>query len=148
MTLELSKALASACFTVIGSVIIFVLGQFCLKLVIEPIIDLRREIGSVANALVYYANIYVNPGGASKEVSDGASMDLRKHAASLREKSYAIILPNLWVRIGLIPPVASLSKAATCLIALSNFVYCNPDPATIIKTREDAEKALGIESVV
>lgn len=50
----------TAFLTVVFSVVVFVLGQLCLKLVIGPINDLRKTIGAISHALIKHGAVIGN----------------------------------------------------------------------------------------
>ena len=114
--------LITAVLTIIGSVIVYVVGQFVIKLIIDPYQDYRATVGEVAHALVYYDNVSER---SRRELQDEAAKALRDKAALLRSKAYCIhyyswiarILPNR------IPTFASVIAASNALIALSNSVH-------------------------
>jgi len=47
--------------TIFAGVVTYVLGQIVLKLVIEPVQDLRRTIGAISLTLIERANVTQNP---------------------------------------------------------------------------------------
>ena len=53
---------ATVFLTVLAGVITYVLGQLILRLVIEPVQDLRRTIGGISHALIERTNVIQNPG--------------------------------------------------------------------------------------
>ena len=112
----------TAVLTIIGSVIVYVVGQFVSKLIIDPYQDYRKTVGEVAHALVYYDNVSER---SRRELQDEAAKALRDKAALLRSKAYGVhfyswiarILPNR------IPTFAAVMAASNALIALSNSVH-------------------------
>ncbi len=48
-------------WTVFSGTVIYVLGQLALKLVIEPIHDLKKTIGVISYSLIERANVIYNP---------------------------------------------------------------------------------------
>jgi hypothetical protein len=52
--------------TVLSGVLFFVLGQLALKLVIEPLNDMRKTIGLISHALIEHAGLIHNPGVAQE----------------------------------------------------------------------------------
>lgn len=47
--------------TVVSGTLVFVVGQIILKFIIEPIHKQKEIIGEIADALIYYANLYTHP---------------------------------------------------------------------------------------
>lgn len=48
-------------FTVLSGVSIFVIGQLIVKLVLDPVHDLKKIIGQISHTLIERANIIANP---------------------------------------------------------------------------------------
>ena len=71
-------------FTVLSGVITYVLGQLVLRLVIEPVQELRRTIGVISHTLIERANVIQNPGVPTNEVMDETSRELRKLSSQLQ----------------------------------------------------------------
>jgi hypothetical protein len=64
--------------TVFSGVLTYTLGALILKLVIEPVQDLKKTIGVISHSLIERANVYSNPGIGTKDVADETSRELRK----------------------------------------------------------------------
>ncbi len=54
----------TASITILGGFIVFVLGQIVVKFFIEPIHEQSKTIGEIAYSLIFYANLYSNPGNS------------------------------------------------------------------------------------
>ena len=106
-----------------SGVLIFVLGQFILKILIEPIQELKKEIAAVLSSLVYYADIYSNPGTGTEEKLHEASYALRKHACELASKTAIIPFYDLLYSLRILPDKKQVFDAKSRLIGLSNSVY-------------------------
>ena len=114
---------------IVSAVSIFVVGQFILKSIIEPIQELKKEIAVILGDLIFYANIYSNPGTAEKEVIDKASNVLRKYSSELIAKSSIIPFYNLWYYLRLVPSYKDIENVSSNLIGLSNSLYSSPSKA-------------------
>lgn len=106
--------------TIISSVMIFVLGQIGLKLIIEPIQKLKKEISEVLNATVFYADRISNPNSNSQDVVDEVSKILRKHASNLEAKSSIIPFYRIFEIFRVLPTKQNISEAKSHLVGLSN----------------------------
>jgi len=106
--------------TIISAVIIFILGQMSLKLIIEPIQELKKEIAEVLNAMVFYADRTSNPNTNSQEVIDEVGKILRKHASNLEAKSSIIPFYKIFEILRVLPSKDNISKAKSFVIGLSN----------------------------
>lgn len=110
-------------FTVISGVLTYVLGQLVLKLVLEPVQELRKTIGQVAHALIERANVIQNPGVPTKEVMDQTSDQLRSLSSQLQSHLYLVPTYSVTARIFRLPSLKQLTEASSALIGLSNSVY-------------------------
>jgi hypothetical protein len=109
--------------TVISGVLTYIVGQLILKLVIEPLQDLRRTIGSISHTLIERANVIQNPGVPTQEVMDETSQELRKLSSQLRSHLYLVPLYRSTARIFRLPTPDEIQAASSSLIGLSNSVY-------------------------
>ncbi len=120
---ETWKIVLTASITIGGGVTVYALGRLFVALYVEPIHRLRSLIGEIADSLVFYANVYCNPGSLRKEVMDEASEILRRQASQLRARAYAIPLYSLWAFMQLVQEKKRIEEASAELIGLSNSVY-------------------------
>jgi hypothetical protein len=120
---EIEKIILTSAFTILGGIVVLVIGQILLRFFIEPFFEHRKLIGEIADALIYYANVYGNPGTCSEEVGKEASQSLRQKASLLRARTYAVPWYNFFVLLRLAPHRKSIEEAASNLIGLSNSVY-------------------------
>lgn len=106
----------TALVTVIGGALTLALGQIALRGAVEPALELRRLIGSIAFDLDFYANkLFSGPD------DDQAWRDkYRSHACGLREKLNLIIWYGFFAWIFRLPPAADVFKASAELIGHSN----------------------------
>lgn len=133
--------------TVLSGTLVYVVGQWITRFLIEPVQDLRREIGKVEWAMVFYGNRYIFGGQASpdrikktSEVSDA----LRDSASRLSAASKAVCLPALSVRLWGIPDREALRRAVSNLIGLSNGVVSGR-PQEVADTEAAIRRDLGLE---
>jgi hypothetical protein len=112
----------TAAITILGGVTIYVVGQIITKLYIEPVHELRMQIGRVADTLLYFAHVYYNvnsddvPLAARREMS----LALRRSAAELAARSEAV----MWHPPGIVPSRRAVGDARKNLIGLSNSFGC------------------------
>jgi len=117
---QLLSSGVTACFTVLGGVIVLVLGQVAVKFFIEPLQEYSKLLGEIAHSLTYYANVYSGAGGLSKERVDEASGTLRRQASQLRAAAWTIRWYWLWRVLGMVPRKRDMIEASVNLIGLSN----------------------------
>lgn len=102
-------------------VMVFIFRQIFLKLVIEPVKDLKIVIAEIAFYKIEYANIYSYPD--RNEGSDKAQMASEKFrtlSSELLSKTHPIIWykPVAW--IFRLPSMGNIRKASEYLMGLSN----------------------------
>jgi hypothetical protein len=141
---ELEKIILTSSLTVVGGIIIFVLGQLIVKFFIEPIHEQATLIGEISYALTFYANIYSNPGLGKPDDMYEASQTLRQLASRLRATTRAIRWYGLWQLLGIALKQKALMDVSTDLIGLSNGIY-QGDPRVNNDRRERIKSALGIK---
>jgi hypothetical protein len=110
-------------WTVIAGVLTYVAGQLVLKLVIEPVQELRRTIGAISHTLVERANVISNPGVPSDEVMSNTSQEIRKLSSQLHAHLYLIPKYHFTARVFRLPSRTQVLEAASMLIGLSNSVH-------------------------
>ena len=136
-------------WTVLSGVLVFVLGQILLKVVIEPIQELRKLKGEIVSIISYYSNMH-GPILVYDEWKNIDPEDLKKHHSLLMSRktegsnnfrSCAGRLYGIYNNIGLksylykwevVPNGTQIQEAYDGLISLSNSVRSTDDP--------DAEK--------
>jgi len=107
----MQSAILLALVTIIGGAMTFALGQMFLKALLDPIIDLKKEVGRIAYALDFFDN---------QRESDAASMRFRDHACRLRELMNTIFLYDVWQPLFHLPRKEDVYEASADLIGHSN----------------------------
>jgi len=110
-------------FTILAGVITYVAGQLILKLVIEPVQELRRTIGNISYTLIERANVIHNPGVPTIEVINETSKELRKLSSQLHSHFFLIPLYDKTSKVFRLPSHSKIREAATNLIGLSNGIH-------------------------
>lgn len=124
------EILLTSALTVITGTSVYTLGQLISKFVINPIHKQKELIGDIADALVYYADVYSNPGVGKKEKIDEAHKRFRQLSGLLRARSYIIPSYNRVAKMKLVPLRSDIERAANSLIGISNSVYGGPNEST------------------
>ena len=125
---DLTKIILTSGLTILGGVIVYVTGQILTRFFIDPYHEYRKAVGEVADALIYHANIYMNPGGGSPTEPRAARIDatsdaLRQKASLLRVRAYAIPWYDAFASCKLVRQRASKERASGALIGLSNNIF-------------------------
>ena len=94
-----------------------------MRFFIDPYHEYQKTVGEIADALVYYADVYSNPGSGDKERLDEAARILREKGSLLRVRAYAIPKYAWFVKRGWLPQWNFIMKASAALIGLSNNVH-------------------------
>ncbi len=123
----------------------FLAGQFVLRFVFQPALELRQTVGRIGHALMYYADLYSNPGTAKPELLDEARQELRGLASTIRTQHRAVVWYSIPHRLELVPSATHLQTVARHLTGLSNSLY-HGDPLHNHKRRTEIERLLGLPS--
>ena len=105
--------------TVLSGVITFVIGQLIVKLLLDPIQDMKKIISQVSHTLVECANVIANPGVPTKEVMDDTSDSLRRLSFQLHAHLY--LIPSSYdtpAKVFRLPSKEMLLVASSALIGL------------------------------
>lgn len=100
-------------------------------------------MGEIADALVYYANVYTAPGGTRAELMDEASRIFRQKASLLRVRAHTLPCYRCFAWLGLVPQWESILKVSGNLIGLSNSVH-QGDADSNEKRRDEITQILGL----
>ena len=135
----------SVFFTILAGVTVFVSGQFILKLILEPLVAFRRELGKLSAHLLKELNVVVH-GDASHEVTD----ELRKLTSSVLSASYAVPLYPFFAFILCLPSKNNLLKGARSLNVIIADLYSQQSAQKETTTKrfqrlKDLEKNLKIK---
>jgi len=113
--------------TVLAGTLVFVAGQLFLKLVIEPVHQLKKTLAEISNTFVRYAHAFHNPSVISPELRNEAYDKLRQLSGQL----YADMALIPWYRMTsllfCLPHKDKVYKSATNLIAVGNWMHGKSD---------------------
>jgi len=113
--------------TVVSGVLTYIIGQLVLKLVIEPVQELRKTIGLISHALIEHANVFSNPVGGEMEALHKTSSSLRSLSSQLQSHLYLMPKYYLTAYIFRLPSHKQIRDASSALIGLSNSIF-RPSP--------------------
>jgi hypothetical protein len=121
---ELTKIVLTASLTVLGGVIVLVLGQLLGKFVIDPLHEVKKILGEIRFALLFHAPAIMTPVG-DRAGEDKAAETLRRLSSELHSKVGAVPLYGLWSSMsrGYLPTKANAFDASRHLMGLSNSVH-------------------------
>jgi hypothetical protein len=119
----MASQLAVVFLTVFSGTVTYVAGQLALKMVVEPVQDLKKTIGVISHSLIERANVIYNPGLSTNDVNGETSRELRKLASRLRSHLYLIPSYSVMAGIFRLPLPIEILTASKSLIGLSNGVH-------------------------
>ena len=118
------KIVLPAVLTLIGGVILFVVGQFLQKFIFETAQEQVKAISEVCFRLIQYASWYANPGLRStdeqKKQAQDASKAIRESASRLQATTDAIYWYEFLCSISVVPSRTNVEEAIRHLIRISN----------------------------
>jgi hypothetical protein len=109
--------------TVLSGFITYVLGQLAVKLLIEPVQEMKKTIGQVAHALIEHANVFSNPGEGAMEDMRQTSQQIRKLSSQLQAQLYLVPSYSNTAKVFRLPTKENILAASGCLIGLSNSIF-------------------------
>ena len=109
--------------TVLSGVLTYVVGQLVLKLMIEPVQEMKKTIGQISHSLIEHANVIQNPGVPSEEKIKETSQHLRKLSSQVQTHLYLVPLYNLTAQVFRLPSRAQVLAASQSLMGLFNSVF-------------------------
>jgi hypothetical protein len=113
--------------TVIAGLLIFVAGQIFLKLIIEPVQQLKKTLADISHTCVRYAHRIHNPDVISPEELKEIFEKLRELSGRLYEDMALIPLYRVVGKVFFLPHKDKIYSAATNLIAAANWMYSKND---------------------
>lgn len=113
--------------TVLSGVLVFVLGQIFLKLVIDPVYQLKKTKADIAHTLIRYAYALHNPNVIPKELYAETYDKLRALSGQLYADME--LIPAYWLfgRMFCLPRASKVYESAKNLIGVANWMGTNHD---------------------
>ena len=130
--------------TILGGVLIFLIGQIALRVCVEPFQQLRLAIADVIFVLFYYAPIYTNRANdRPKDLNERAEDALREKAGILFSRAQAIAYYRVFATVKLVPTYNNVEEAVTNLTFIGNNIRSG-DPKDNEAARDRIQQLLGI----
>ena len=107
----------------LAGVTIFVIGQLLSKFLIEPLYELRKEVGNIRFYLAFHASTIHTPIGRNEERSEDARQALLAGSCCLLAKLHAVPGYMIVRHVGALPKGKDVEKAADLLRGLSTYVH-------------------------
>jgi hypothetical protein len=137
------ESVLTAMITVIIGVSVYALSQMVSKFVIEPIHKQDELRGEIGDALIYYANVYGNPGKNTPKHTE-AMKKFRQQASLLISKTALIRKYPFFAWTGLVPTKQNVLAAHANLIGLSNGVNMSENGTQNVKWADETRILLRI----
>ncbi len=109
--------------TVLAGTLVFVAGQLFLKLVIEPVHQLKRTLAEISNTFVRYAYAIHNPDAIPPELHGEVYGKLRQLSGQLYADMALIPWYQLTSLLFCLPRKDKVYMSATNLIAVGNWMH-------------------------
>lgn len=133
----------TSALTLIGGVVLLVVGDVLKRFLIEPIYRFALIRGKIANDLVVFADVIANPGIDSAERLKKAQKVLRRDSAQLFARARAIPCYRFWSTLRLLSKPKDIERACLLLTGLSNAVYRSVDGPRNDQNRLEALRCIG-----
>lgn len=108
--------------TILGGLALLVFGQIVIRSFVDPIYEIHKLRGEIADVLIYHGDVYMNPRKWNRK-NEAAAHALKSLASQLRAKCYAVPFYQLFAFIRAVPPPNDIVEVINNLIALSNSLY-------------------------
>lgn len=144
-------------YIIIAGVIIYVAGQIIVKIVIDPVQELKRVIADIAFKLIYYSHVYrIAPSGgedaSGKEAQrsvdpeklEQAADEYRKLASMLNAGYRLVPFYAIAKLLFFLPREADIIEARNELLEMSEEIFAAPKSFVISERRKSIEKNLKI----
>jgi hypothetical protein len=144
-------------YIIVAGVIIYVAGQIIVKIVIDPVQELKRVIAEIAFKLIYYSHVYrVTSTGdeeASKEEAqkgvdsenlEQAADEYRKLASMLNAGYRLVPFYAIARLLFFLPKEADIIETRNALLEMSEEIFAAPKSFVIAEKRKYIEKLLKV----
>jgi hypothetical protein len=142
-------------YIILAGVIIYVLGEIIVKIVIDPVQELKRVIADIAFKLIHYSHVFKLSTAAdtSEEASEKtidrekleqAADEYRKLASMLNAGFRLVPFYPLIRVLFFLPGEADIIDARNELIEMSEEIFAAPKSFVIAERRKHIEKKLKV----
>jgi hypothetical protein len=144
-------------YIILAGVIIYVAGQIIVKIVIDPVQELKRVIADIAFKLIHYSHVYrIAPSGdvdapaeeAQKIVDperlEEAADEYRKLASMLNAGYRLVPFYAIAKLVFFLPKEADIIDARNELIDMSEEIFAAPKSFVISERRKSIERKLKV----
>ena len=132
--------------TIFAGVVVFVVGQIVVKIIIDPVQQLKKSLGNVAHALINYEQVYSNSNMSREEEVREVDKILRALASQLHADMRQIPLYGFFGKVFFLPGKDAIYTSSKKLITLANWMYSKNEKRYEwrAKLRQEISDELGI----
>lgn len=142
-------------YIILAGVIIYVLGEIIVKIVIDPVQELKRVIADVAFKLIHYSHVFklssaddsdtaAREAEIAPEKLEQAADEYRKLASMLNAGLRLVPFYPLARVVFLLPKEVDIIDARNELIEMSEEIFAAPKSFVIAERRKRIEKKLKV----
>ena len=144
-------------YIILAGVIIYVAGQIIVKIVIDPVQELKRVIADIAFKLIHYSHVYRIASSGDEEASgeeaqksidpeklEQAADEYRKLASMLNAGYRLVPFYTIAKLLFFLPKEADIIDARNELIEMSEEIFAAPKSFVISERRKSIEKKLKV----
>ncbi|MCK4986411.1 MAG: hypothetical protein KAS40_12865 [Desulfobacterales bacterium] len=144
-------------YIIIAGVIIYVAGEIIVKIVIDPVQELKRVIADIALKLIHYSYVYrIAPSGdvdasgeevqksVDSEKLEQAADEYRKLASMLNAGYRLVPFYAIAKLLFFLPKEADIIDARNELLEMSEEIFAAPKSFVISERRQSIEKKLKV----
>ena len=142
-------------YIVLAGVIIYVLGEIVVKIVIDPVQELKRIIADIAFKLIHYSHVFKlasaedTPEDAAEKTIDRQKLeqaaDEYRKLASMLNAGFRLVPFYPFTRVVFfLPGEAAIIDARNDLIEMSEEIFAAPKSFVISERRKSIEKKLKV----
>ena len=142
-------------YIILAGVIIYVLGEIAVKIIIDPVQELKRVIADIAFKLIHYSHIYQisspdDTAGQAAEKSidrqqlEQAANEYRKLASMLNAGYHLVPFYAIARLLFFLPRETDIIEARNALLEMSEEIFAAPKSFVIAEKRKSIEKKLKV----
>ena len=146
--------LAIVIYVIAAGIFIYVLGQIVVKIVIDPVQELKRVIADVAFKLIYYSDVFKITGSAdsaavpAKEIEpqklEQVAGEYRKLASMLNAAFHLVPFYAVSRLVFFLPRETEILNARNALLEIAEEIFAAPKSFVIAEKRKQIERMLKV----
>ena len=142
-------------YFIMAGIIIYVLGEIIVKIVIDPVQELKRVIADIAFKLIHYSHVYklsasdksvaaTEEKKIDQEKLENAAEEYRKLASMLNAGYHLVPYYSITRFVFRLPREADVLGARNSLLEISEEIFSAPKSFVISEKRKHIEKLLKV----